>query len=92
MFRPDHIAPPSRENELHIILQRGDLLSDMRSAQLCLIDRRQLEGHGWRVVRRQFLGFWHDQPCYALEIDEVELLTMLIREALDELAAGEVKA
>jgi NAD+ diphosphatase len=72
LFRPDHVAPPSRENELHIIFQRGDLLSDMRSAQLCLIDRRQLEGHGWRVLRRQFLGYWHDQPCYALEIDEVD--------------------
>ncbi len=72
MFRPDHIVPPSADNELHVIFQRGDLLSDMRAAQLCLIDRRDLERHGWRVKRRQFLGYWHEQPCYALEIDEME--------------------
>ena len=72
MFRPDHIPPDRADNELHIIFQRGELLSDMRAGDLCLIDRQQLEGHGWRVQRRQFLGYWRDCPCYALEIDEVE--------------------
>ena len=72
MFRPDHIPPDRADNELHIIFQRGELLSDMRAGELCLIDRQQLEGHGWRVQQRQFLGYWRDCPCYALEIDEIE--------------------
>ena len=72
MFRPDHIPPDRADNELHVIFQRGELLSDMRAGELCLIDRQQLEGHGWRVQQRQFLGYWRDCPCYALEIDEVE--------------------
>jgi NAD+ diphosphatase len=71
LFRPDHVIPPREDNELHVVFQRGDLLSDMRAIETCLIGRRQLESHGWRVRRRQFLGYWHDQPCYALEIDEV---------------------
>lgn len=72
MFRPDHIPPDSADDELHIVFQRGQLLSDMRAADSCLIGRRQLDAHRWRVQRRQFLGYWHDRPCYALEIDEVE--------------------
>jgi len=44
----------------------------MRASDLCLIDRQQLERQGWREQRRQFLGYWRDCPCYALEIDEVE--------------------
>ena len=72
MFRPDHIAPDRADNELHIIFQQGELLSDMRAGDLCLIDKQQLERHGWRVQRRQFLGYWRDCPCYALEIDEIE--------------------
>ena len=42
------------------------------ASDLCLIDKQQLERHGWRVQRRQFLGYWRECPCYALEIDEVE--------------------
>ena len=72
MFRADHITPDRADNELHIIFQRGELLSDMRAGDLCLIDRQQLERHGWQVLRRQFLGYWRDCPCYALEIDEIE--------------------
>ncbi len=73
MFRPDH-RPPSRTtgDEVHIIFQQGELLSDLRSTRACLIDAAQLAVLGWQVRRRQFLGYWQDQPCYALEIDEVE--------------------
>ena len=72
MFRPDHLPPPPADDEVHIVFQRGDLVSDMRSTELCLIGRQQIEGLGWRIQRRQFLGYWHDQPCYVLEIDEFE--------------------
>ena len=44
----------------------------MRASELCLIRQQELDAHGWRVLRRLFLGYWHDQPCYALEIDEVD--------------------
>jgi NAD+ diphosphatase len=72
VFRPDNTPPNDAEDEVHIIFQCGELLSDMRSPEVCLIPRDQLATLGWRVQRRQFLGYWQDRPCYALEIDEVD--------------------
>jgi NAD+ diphosphatase len=72
LFRPDNRAPERTEDDIHIVFQRGDLLSDMRSQDMCLISRRQLQAMGWQVQRRQFLGYWQERPCYALEIDEVD--------------------
>lgn len=72
MFRPDHTEPPRADNELHIVFQRGDLISDMRVSEMCLIELKQLREHRWQVQRRQFLGYWRDQPCYALEIDDLD--------------------
>lgn len=72
MFRPDSQTPASADDELHIIFQSGELLSDMRSEELCLISRQQLAALGWQVQRRQFLGYWREQPCYALEISEID--------------------
>ena len=62
MFRPDNTPPESSDFELHIVFQGGQLLSDMRSRTGCLIAREQLQGTGWTEIRRQFLGYWGDQP------------------------------
>jgi NAD+ diphosphatase len=72
VFRADHQPPAATGDELHIVFQRGELLSDMRAPQLCLIAREQLTQGDWTIVRRQFLGYWHEQPCYVVEIDEVD--------------------
>ncbi|NND68108.1 MAG: NAD(+) diphosphatase, partial [Halioglobus sp.] len=72
MFRPDNNPPDPSTDELLIVFQQGELLSDMRSRELCLMQRRQLDDSGWREVRRQFLGYWEDRPCWVLEIDEVD--------------------
>jgi phage terminase Nu1 subunit (DNA packaging protein) len=51
-------------------------------------------GSAVNITRTRLLGVpsTAKQRIPHLEIEEVELLTTLIREALDELAAGEVKA
>lgn len=72
MFRPDQKPPANPGGELHIVFQRGNLLSDMRSPDMCLIAEEQIQRGGWTVRRRHFLGYWQEQPCYALEIDEVD--------------------
>lgn len=72
MFRPDQKPPASAGGELHIVFQRGQLLSDMRSPDMCLIAEDQIQRGGWTVRRRHFLGYWQEQPCYVLEIDEVD--------------------
>jgi len=68
MFRPANQPPVDCCGELHIVFQQGMLLSDMRSAQLCLMASEQLEQHGWQEMRRQFLGYWDERPCFAVEI------------------------
>lgn len=74
MFRPDTTPPDLPGGHLHVVFQRGQLVSDMRSPQLCLIDDEILESGGWRIRRRHFMGYWGDQPCFALEIDELDEL------------------
>lgn len=74
MFRPDNNPPDLPGGHLHVVFQRGQLVSDMRSPQLCLIGDEILQSDGWRVRRRHFMGYWGDQPCFALEIDELDEL------------------
>lgn len=72
MFRPDNLPPAQGGPELHIVFQQGELVIDMRSSSVCLFERDHIEGCGWREVRRQFLGYWQEQPCYAVEIDNAD--------------------
>ncbi len=58
MFRPDNKPPESSDDELHIVFQGGQMLSDMRSRTGCLIAREQVLQGGWTELRRQFLGYW----------------------------------
>jgi len=70
MFRPDNTPPDHGGEAWHIVFQRGALLCDLRDPGACLLAGPQIEACGWREQRRQFLGFWQEQPCYAIEIDE----------------------
>ncbi|WP_076001312.1 NAD(+) diphosphatase [Pseudohalioglobus lutimaris] len=70
MFRPDNSPPDSRTPSLQLVFQRGKLVSQLRSPQLCLLEEEVVGRDGWRVQRRHFLGYWHDRPCFAIEIDD----------------------
>ena len=70
MFRPDHRAPDTTTAALHVVFQRGKLVSNMRSSTMCLHDADTLRRDSWEVRRRHFLGYWEDRPCYAVEIEE----------------------
>jgi NAD+ diphosphatase len=69
VFRLETLSPESTEGSLHIIFLGADLIADLRSANGCLIGDQLLVAQNWNVLRRQFLGYWHDQPCFAVEID-----------------------
>ncbi|RLQ22956.1 NAD(+) diphosphatase [Seongchinamella sediminis] len=69
MFRPDNQAPDSPANALHIVFQNGKLVSNMRSSSLCLLEQTLVEQGGWQVRKRHFMGYWREQPCFAVEID-----------------------
>lgn len=70
MFRPHNTPPDKPGRRLLVVFQRGELVSDLRSRQGCLIDEELVENGEWRIHRRQFMGYWEDRPCFALEIDE----------------------
>jgi len=78
--------------------EKANLLELQRKTQEgLLLHREDVElawGQAVNITRTRLLGVPSaaKQRIPHLEIEEVELLTALIREALDELAAGEVKA
>jgi hypothetical protein len=78
--------------------EKANLLELQRKTQEGLLLRREDVELAWggavNITRTRLLGVpsTAKQRIPHLEIEEVELLTTLIREALDELAAGELKA
>jgi hypothetical protein len=78
--------------------EKANLLELQRKTQEGLLLRREDAELAWggavNITRTRLLGVpsTAKQRIPHLEIEEVELLTTLIREALDELAAGEVKS
>lgn len=77
MFRPDSQPPDSAAAALNVVFQGGRLVSDMRSTNPCLLDDVMLRQGGWEVRKRHFIGYWQEQPCYAIEIDEAHELDPL---------------
>lgn len=68
MFRFDNQPPTAVNSDLYIVFQGGQLVTDLRAPEPCLLGRAQLGSIGWTIVREQFLGYWREQPCYAAEI------------------------
>jgi hypothetical protein len=77
--------------------EKANLLELQRKTQEGLLLRREDVELAWgsavNITRTRLLGVpsTAKQRIPHLEVEEVELLTTLIREALDELAAGEMK-
>jgi hypothetical protein len=89
---PDYTISRARSE-----FEKANLLELQRKTQEGLLLRREDVEQAWsqavNITRTRLLGVpsTAKQRIPHLEIEEVELLTLLIREALDELAAGEVK-
>jgi hypothetical protein len=104
--RPPAQLPPDRPEDLpDYTVSRAR--SEYEKANLLELDRKTKEGQllrredveaAWagavNVTRSKLLGVPSaaKQRIPHLELEEVEVLTVLIREALEELATGEVKA
>jgi NAD+ diphosphatase len=74
MFRPDQNPPEAGGASLEIVFQAGELVTDLRSPEPCLVPADLVEYNGWQARRRHFMGYWHERPCYALEIDDCDPL------------------
>lgn len=96
--RDGDTPPDYYESRARAEFEKANLLELQRKTQEGLLLRREDVEQAWaqavNITRTRLLGVpsTAKQRIPHLEIEEVELLTMLIREALDELAAGEVKA
>ncbi len=69
MFRPENREPDNAGDGLHVVFQEMQLVTDLRAAEPCLLRPEDIQHAGWVELRRQFVGYWHEQPCYVLEID-----------------------
>ena len=89
---PDYTVSRARSE-----YEKANLLELQRKTQEGLLLRREEVDLAWgqavNITRTRLLGVASaaKQRIPHLEPEEVELITMLVREALDELAAGEVK-
>lgn len=90
--------PAYNESRARSEYEKANLLELERKTKEGLLLRREDVELAWgsavNITRTRLLGVpsTAKQRIPHLEIEEVELLTTLIREALDELAAGEVTA
>ena len=90
---PDYTVSRARSE-----FEKANLLElERKTKERILLPREDVElawSSAVNITRTRLLGVpsTAKQRIPHLEIEEVELLTTLIREALDELAAGEVKA
>ena len=93
----DAELPEYNESRARSEFERANLLELERQQKEGLLLRREDVDQAWaaavNITRTKLLGIPSvaKQRIPHLELEEVELLTVLIREALEELAAGEVK-
>ena len=89
--------PAYNESRARSEYEKANLLElDRKTKEGMLLRREDVElawGQAVNITRSRLLGVpsTAKQRIPHLEVEEVELLTTLLREALDELAAGEVK-
>lgn len=94
----DEPAPDYNESRARAEFEKANLLELERKTKEGLLLRREDAEHAWaravNLTRTKLLGIPSvaKQRIPHLELEEVELLTQLIREALEELASGEVAA
>lgn len=90
--------PPYNDSRARSEFEKANLLElERKTKEGILLRREDVElawGQAVNITRTRLLGVPSaaKQRIPHLEVEEVELLTTLIREALEELAAGEVKA
>ena len=95
--KPEEL-PAYNDSRARSEYEKANLLElDRKTKEGLLLRREDVElawGSAVNITRTRLLGVpsTAKQRIPHLEVEEVELLTTLIREALDELAAGELKA
>jgi len=69
MFYPDLKAPDIVEDALYCVFHGGEIVTDMRTNEPCLLPRDQVRFLAPEPLRQVFLGYWRNRPCFARELD-----------------------
>ncbi len=68
-FQSAVVEPESPGSARYCVFYGRELLLDFRSQEPCLLDASLVKFLAPAPRTRLFLGYWHDTPCYALELD-----------------------
>ncbi len=69
MYTPSTREPERSDGALYFVFHGNDLLTDMRASEPCLLPGDEIRFLAPAPMRQQFLGYWHDTPIYARELD-----------------------
>lgn len=69
MFEAAVAAPDQDARAKYCVFHGRDLLLDMKSPEPCLLEPGAIRFLAPAPVSKVFLGYWHNEPCYAVELD-----------------------
>ena len=69
MFRQELQEPENINEALYFVFHGGELLTDLCASDSCLLPGSGIRFLAPAPVRQQFMGYWHDKPCFARELD-----------------------
>lgn len=69
LFRTESQAPETNNNVCYMIYRQGQLLTDLKSTEPCLLSEEQVKELGLSAKKSHFIGYWQDRPCYAWSVD-----------------------
>ena len=68
-FKASVIEPDSRDAARYCVFYGRELLLDFQASEPCLLEGSAIRFLAPQQLRRLFLGYWHETPCYAVELD-----------------------
>ncbi len=69
MFEPDLQEPEDVSNAVYCVFHRGELVTDLKTPEPCLLPRDQVRFLAPAPLRQHFLGYWQGKPVYTRELD-----------------------
>ncbi len=74
MFQPAVTQSGQSDSHITCVFYGTELLLDFQSAEPCLFDNGAVRFMGPPILQKVFLGYWHEQSVYAVELDKTEPL------------------
>jgi NAD+ diphosphatase len=69
MFEPAVLEPSQSDSARYCVFHGRDLLLDFQTPEPCLQPAAAVRFMAPEVISTVFLGYWHGEPCFAVELD-----------------------